>query len=483
MFPISRISKHSVVVSLPPENSLLWYCTPSDNSVSGRLYLFFCTDASGNILPFSRRSLSNEALSQSKVRDNNGWRHCFHSYSEGTVMVLPVIDSIAYSNLSISDMYVYSDYSNYSVAGNIIQAIGHKFTCLTQESFRASYSWDYRGETYSNTSAYSSGSTYTIEDHVVAPEGSYWYPRRGSIVTTYSIDPCGFDGTRLKHGEYRPLEMSKSVTNRLGTTISHETTSMLTYCLGSVGIVNDYQPSLPQSVSVSVEDPESFISDLVEKLPLAQANSYMNIAELRKFKELVPPVKALIRKKNLKSLADLYLWWKYSYNTTLGDLKSYYETFQKIQAHYNDCKQQTISLTYPYDGGFIRYNVLVDSFIEPIWNTFGFNIDLANAWDCIPFSFVVDWFVNIGSTLESIDDVSRIQNLKYSGVYRSFSRKTHLTVQIPNVVANITQHVYSRERLQSLPIDVVSLHLGNPTAHLLDGSSLAISNKKGHYHN
>lgn len=479
MVSISRTSKHSLKVLQPKKGTKLWYCTISSSNVSGRLFGFITTDMNNVAIPFDQGTFSNESLSQSESRDNNGWRDCSHSYSEGTITVLPNIDSVTYKPMANSDMYIDSRYCNYQVAGTKIYSGRNSYTCLSSESYSVAYNWNTGAWMCESWSAVSGGSTYTVTENVTgASRGTFWYDRIGINTTTYSFDPNWANGLRLSHGDAWSVPMTTDIKLPKSSSTTTKNMCMWTYCIGTITSNNNMIESIPAVSLVSIEDPETLVSDLMKKLPYAKANSYMNVAELRKFKELVPPFKALIRHKNLKSLADLYLWWKYTYNTSLGDLKSYYKTFQEIQAHYNDNKQQTVSMTYNQSGGLLRYNVLMDSFIEPIWNTYGFNIDLANTWDVLPFSFVVDWFVNIGSTLESIDNVSRIQNMKYSGVYRSFSRTKRLTASTPFIIMNVIQRIYIRERLQSLPIDVVSLHLGNPSAHLLDGSSLIVSNKK-----
>lgn len=480
MFSISRVSKHQIRIQHPKLGTNLWYCRANLGDPDGLVIQgYLSTDSSGRIISFDEKSFNNEVFSQSKDRDNNGWRDCFHSYTEGTVFVLPNISNVTMRPIGPGDVYVDSRQSNFKVTGCVIPKLNH--LCIqTSQSYSASYSWNDYSWMTETFEAHHGPYMSSVTRNIKASTNSGWYARRGVNDITGIVEPNWFDGFKLYGTGLNSCYVNVTKTIKCPQSCKTTTTRVPMYCQFIGPVVGNvaYLPSTYKTSSVSLEDPETVVSDLMKKLPMAQANSYMNVAELRKFKELVPPILNIIKRRNVKSLADLYLWWKYSYNTTLGDLESYYKVFQEIQAHHNDCKQQTISLTYNQDGGILRYNVLMDSFIEPIWNTYGFNINLANTWDALPFSFVLDWFVNIGSTLESIDNVSRIQNLNYSGVYRSFSRKAQHQVDNSFILSNLTQSVYVREKLQSLPIDVVSLHLGNPSAHLLDGSSLVVSKRK-----
>lgn len=56
---------------------------------------------------------------------------------------------------------------------------------------------------------------------------------------------------------------------------------------------------------------------------------------------------------------------------------------------------------------FCTYHLkLKDSFFSSLWSAlerFGLDPSIGQAWDLIPFSFVVDWFLSVGDTLRNID--------------------------------------------------------------------------------
>lgn len=47
---------------------------------------------------------------------------------------------------------------------------------------------------------------------------------------------------------------------------------------------------------------------------------------------------------------------------------------------------------------------------------------LTNVWDLVPFSFVIDWFLDIGSLFERIDTRTYASTLAVLGVLRSIKR-------------------------------------------------------------
>lgn len=470
-------SRHKVRLLTPKIGQRLWLIMYTVNC-----YKFVVTDSNNRPVSFDQQEMTHESISQSAARDSNGWRDCFHNYYEGDITLVPTISNNPFIPVTEQTWRPDDRFRNYKMTGFKFW-VGNEFnTIVLSETYDAYYSWN--TGTWMNQMGVrttNQGNAFSRSYKIVSndPKSTYWPPGMQTETMEFIFDETRF--SQLAHCGHVGVIVNTSTINKLGKKNSTYSTSANSFLLGTITdqVDETLLPNLQTSAAISLEDPESFTSDLIAKLPVAQANSYNNIKELKEWRQLVPPIKSLIAKHNIKSLADLYLWWKYSYSTTKMDLEEYFRVFNEINKHYSsEQKQQTLSLSYAQNGGILRYNILVDSFLEPIWNAMGFEFNLGNVWDAIPFSFVLDWFVKVGTTLSSIDAVSTAKNLKYSGVYRSFSRKEVVNTTLPNVTVKVKKNLYTRERLQSLPMNVVGLHLGNPSAHLLDGSSLYLANRR-----
>lgn len=108
--------------------------------------------------------------------------------------------------------------------------------------------------------------------------------------------------------------------------------------------------------------------------------------------------------------------------------------------------------------------------------SYGFTNPLALAWELMPFSFVIDWWVNVGETLQSLD------NSLYIDTSDSWCQSTSRTFQkrvvnVGGVTGYYNQWTWSRSGPQQLywPVaklrfkpNVSSWHIANGTALLVN---------------
>lgn len=106
--------------------------------------------------------------------------------------------------------------------------------------------------------------------------------------------------------------------------------------------------------------------------------------------------------------------------------------------------------------------------------------DFSNVWDSIPFSFVVDWFTNIGDLAQKCDDwFTLTQQHKVLGSIES--RKISYRYQPEQFFGDLIFERYQRMCYKDwYPIPNFSFQLKNPVTniyHWLEGSALVVSNK------
>jgi hypothetical protein len=138
-----------------------------------------------------------------------------------------------------------------------------------------------------------------------------------------------------------------------------------------------------------------------------------------------------IRKKNLKALrkeisqkelASRYLEYRYALRPMISDIRSYYDAItmatRSVRQTYRGFEKETntthSSEVQVYSGDYgkmfaretctltriARAGVLCSLDIENL-DKWGFTKPLDAAWDLVPFSFIADWFFNIGHTIAS----------------------------------------------------------------------------------
>lgn len=239
-----------------------------------------------------------------------------------------------------------------------------------------------------------------------------------------------------------------------------------------------YKPSIVQHFV-----PDNITDDIFDNLVIPDVNNVENLKDLKQVRKSLVPIVNLLRKRSFKSLAEFYLWYKYTYKTTVMDLQSYYEFFQKWKAQsIQKSNVKRIGLRYTDKTDSVdtvtRYTVITDTYNSGVLEVLGLDINLSNTWDTLPFSFVVDWFTNIGDILARLDHSDTVSKLNVRSVITTTKRTSRLTPLTSHYCDDIcTQVLYQRTISNALPVGNVSFSLKNPLSHIAEGTALIVANK------
>jgi hypothetical protein len=193
-----------------------------------------------------------------------------------------------------------------------------------------------------------------------------------------------------------------------------------------------------------------------------ETNNLENLSQLSSITDLIEPIqgfRSLVRMVRyganpvqltlsiLDVLASAKLTWEYGIAPTISDAR---EIAAKTRPIYdrissNDYfKPQTFNGKFTYEvpdtyiaslSGLtivsrakIRGNLNPHSYLAAILplHAFGLVPSLAHLWDLLPFSFVVDWFVNVGRRLEDVD--SSVEMLCLDTNYVTLSMNVHYPI-------------------------------------------------------
>lgn len=252
--------------------------------------------------------------------------------------------------------------------------------------------------------------------------------------------------------------------------------------------------SLP---SLKVENWGELSHQATENLDLLSSNMLEFILELRKIKTLVPKLKNL---KKVKTHASNYLGMKYGILPTISDLESIFNAF-KANRYYDQHGLTRVSAYDKVDSSIsllgqqvpiyhtrrihLAINEMdtgLDSLVEKARNI-GVFPSLGNIWDLVPFSFVIDWFVDVGSVLERIDTHHRLFNLDIPYVIKSDKIETSVLIVDPKVGAgaNLSISRYNRQVTTEVPQPRIFGDVVKPPTvqnHWIEGSALILSRTK-----
>lgn len=180
-----------------------------------------------------------------------------------------------------------------------------------------------------------------------------------------------------------------------------------------------------------------------------------------------------------KGISSLFLSFKYGLPLTYSDTKDLVAAIKAVRHNSSSVTQETGIV----DGNIkqtctIRYKP-IDTVVEEAYSLLRYLDLLAspeNVWDLIPFSFVFDWFIDLGDKLKRLDQLDHLSNINLDAVYDT----SILTLHIPStrimegVVGIIGVRRYTRKCHLDASFPLIVPDKPSQTSHWLEGTALII---------
>lgn len=470
-------NKHRIVITAIPADTAIYA-----SSMGGWFPQYILVDAktgkSKPPLTLLDRPIGRMVVSGEKDRYRN--KDCYHTYTDFSGMIgfnqlADVTFSYGQTTIGKTRYYVRSGY--------LLQRFAEYIPSKGTARAKAGYSV-----------IESSGPTgYKVRNY--DKDGRYTHAEIGKLINF--VPPKSLDGGYCIY-EYTQSFVYTAAQKKLGykDVVNHYTTtdSRMIYISYTKNV--DYPSAIDlMSYFSRISDykikghlaPSSITDDIFDSFAIPDVNNIENLKDLKDIKRSIPPIVSLLKTKSFKSLSELYLWYKYSYSTTLLDIKSYYEFFQKIadeQLIRNNCKVIRLSYQAATDSSLeeshtTHYEIKCSTYNAGVFEALGLNLNLSNTWDLLPFSFVVDWFLNIGDILARIDHSDILSNVKVLTVITS-SKSTWNFVPLSahGCYATCISTMYRRDISKTLPTGSISFSVKNPLYYITNGAALVIANKR-----
>lgn len=217
----------------------------------------------------------------------------------------------------------------------------------------------------------------------------------------------------------------------------------------------------------------------IDKANYVDVNVLSLIHELRNIKKLLPKFRKVL---DPKTWANAYLGFRYGLTLTIQDMRELsgaiaavvtdsrnydYWRVRKLYASKSliiNFGKYVASVSYHYKVSYAPYPSLVMNIINES-RKWGIYPTLKNAWDWIPFSFVVDWFISVQDMLSQVDEYINYQYFDVRAVCKS--RKCSITLPVRSLISstsaigNVTETSYTRKVKSTL--DLPRIRLGHPS--------------------
>lgn len=214
-----------------------------------------------------------------------------------------------------------------------------------------------------------------------------------------------------------------------------------------------------------------------------QANAWTLWHDLRAVGSEIVSYGKAIKKPSLKNISGAYLNTRYGTRLTAQDMSEYADYLLGITKKWNSVYKgydTYVARRSVNKSGWVGYDSITcyaslkDSMTDIVVHSLqqtGVG-QLANAWDIIPFTFVVDWFFEVEALFENLDYRWNACTLNVKDVIRTYKRARTLT--IPNFLfcghdVDVTLSVYHRSCGHKLSYPSLGIHSSDDYQnHVLD---------------
>lgn len=125
-----------------------------------------------------------------------------------------------------------------------------------------------------------------------------------------------------------------------------------------------------------------------------------------------------------KTAKQAWLAYRYQYTTTKLDIREINSVITRLDQLIS---HSDVRVYGSYTRGDVRYRVgfsidssqILPEDVSETLQRFGLELNALNVWDMIPYSFVVDWFIPVGSIIEYFQDMSYTVEMKPKDIWWS----------------------------------------------------------------
>lgn len=217
---------------------------------------------------------------------------------------------------------------------------------------------------------------------------------------------------------------------------------------------------------------EDLVAEAVSTAPSNETNMISFIRDMRHPTEMIPKLRNLKQLKSLKRLSSEYLGINYGILPTISDLNAIWASFHVVK--YLDRDENLILTAGSTDSvskGMVSYTSVrrvklavakEDSAVQSIYQRLvdvGIFPTFVNLWDLVPYSFVIDWFVDIGDLLKRIDQKIYFSTLNIAYATTSQKDVTEYSFVATNdfpFSGKVTQKGYHRRVSNHCPAPTLS---------------------------
>lgn len=169
-------------------------------------------------------------------------------------------------------------------------------------------------------------------------------------------------------------------------------------------------------------------------------------------RDTIKSIGGLAGKRKANALASVYLSFRYGWKLLMSDVTSLSQAMKRnVASRFTRCTamsshtvngvttQCTYQVYYDKYGGILKEMSSLDQMTQEL----DLEMSLGNLWDMVKYSFVLDWFADVGSVLESVDSFYNVA-YRYDVVAAGKSLKVSRSNTPVGYTGSFTETAYRR---------------------------------------
>lgn len=214
----------------------------------------------------------------------------------------------------------------------------------------------------------------------------------------------------------------------------------------------------------STSELSSHARDVISSYEDFTSNGLAYVADLPKLGDSIRTILGLYHGVSVKSLASAWLSGRYGDRLTIADTKELFRAVAKALPgrSYQIARAKMVAEQRTYLSNYLLTHTrtstvitrpgshsdlmgLIDNLMRwDFWPT------LENTWDLVPFSFVVDWFLNVSDILDHLDKTVQAPYLRVLSQYASDKLVMSVPYAVNSAYGDLTLTRYARGKYRVL---------------------------------
>jgi hypothetical protein len=250
-----------------------------------------------------------------------------------------------------------------------------------------------------------------------------------------------------------------------------------------------YLPRIPDPPLPTINEWRDLAAHCYEQAEFSDMNGIAYFRDIVQTHRTIKNIIDSVGAKSLKGLASAYLGIHFGIRLSMSDTKDMLEKLkelaEQVPSQVITASSSAPDIQYWYRCEYELWGQLTSN-LSKLMDFLDLTPSANTVWDFVPFSFIVDWFLDIGDVLGAIDGyVSLLQKHDIIKCWKTCKTRTSGHIDLPLIKGDISKECYYRQHLYDIfgqpsplcPTFTFSLDPALSVTNFIELGAIAVSRK------